>query len=392
MSDGAKPHQSLLPGKLMAPPVYRPQARSKAVQAKTANGATIPKRGTPSVYRPQQAPKALQAKISSPIGQGLRPSDTPPFRSTVGKAVQPKTVTPPQPPIAPRVYRPQQQRMPQPKMASMRSATIQAVLSFDSNARGMWQPDRQNCSLCTTQTSWGNRHHCRVCGRFVCNACGGQKYQVRNPYTQSGRSASAAPSTERVCVDCVLNKKIALAARVPEFQALAADALQGAANRAIAVNWARTGARAFWSGRNAMITIDPTLADPFSTYVFELTNAANDNVHAQAQDFPPERGNQRTGRGGAPRGVERFAFHTELVEYTGTMRHDRVVQAINAAALGFTATRYYMGAGSYTHFAIHMRRQEQAEGGEPSHTGRYRQQHQDYWDRQPKPPKRRQSL
>ncbi|HEV3037215.1 MAG TPA: FYVE zinc finger domain-containing protein [Candidatus Angelobacter sp.] len=393
MSDGAKRGQSPPPGNPMAPPVYRPQANPKAAQAKAANGAMIQKPVAPPVYRPQQAPNASQAKAPSvprfpQPGQGSRQPGAPPvYHPPASKAAQPKAFTPRQPLTAPAVYRPQQQRITQPKMASAWSATIQAVLSFDSKVGRRWEPDKQHCSLCTASTSWRHRHHCRVCGRFVCDACGGQSFSVRYRYTSSGRTATASPSTERVCVDCVLEEKKRLAAGVLEFQTLAADANR-VAGRAVAVQWRRTPANAFYDSGSAMITLDPTQADPFSSYIFELTNAAQSNVHLQPEHFPRD-SRQGTGRnrrgsfGDAPEGMERYAFHTEFVEYSGTKRHDRVVVAINAAGLGFTAARSYTGVASHADFVSHMARQERPVGAEPSHTGRYREQYRDHWNQQP---------
>src|SRR5262249_9024944 len=120
-------------------------------------------------------------------------------------------------------------------------------------------------------------------------------------------------------------------------------------------------------------------------------------VHADVADFPPADHPpgmgiaRRPSFGNAPEGIERFAFHTEFVEYRGTMRHDRVVEAINIANLGFTATRFYWGTGNFVHFARHMRRMEQpGNQGEPSHTNRYREQYRDHWRNQQPDPQPRQ--
>jgi len=145
-----------------------------------------------------------------------------------------------------------------------------------------------------------------------------------------------------------------------------------------------------------MITLDPTQPDPFSSYVFELTNAAQTGVHGRVGDFGPTARQKDTGRGRRgsfgddPESVERFAFHREFVEYSGTARHDRVAQAINAAGLGFTVARTYQGAGGggYDHFTQHMARQAQAGNGQVSHTDRYREQHRVHWKPQPPQPRR----
>src|SRR4051812_11054364 len=51
----------------VAPPVYHPQVKSAAAQAKTTGATQMKPPPTPAVYRPQPVPKVLQAKTA--IGQ-----------------------------------------------------------------------------------------------------------------------------------------------------------------------------------------------------------------------------------------------------------------------------------------------------------------------------------
>ena len=44
--------------------------------------------------------------------------------------------------------------------------------SSDNASVASWNPDCPNCELCETKfTLFNRRHHCRVCGRVVCDAC-----------------------------------------------------------------------------------------------------------------------------------------------------------------------------------------------------------------------------
>lgn len=87
----------------VAPPVYRPQSPTKAVQPKIAHSTMNRKPPVaPPVYRPQLAPKVLQAKSAS-----------------VQKS---PAVNTPRQPVAPPVYRPQPKKILQPKMATTAQA------------------------------------------------------------------------------------------------------------------------------------------------------------------------------------------------------------------------------------------------------------------------------
>jgi hypothetical protein len=38
--------------------------------------------------------------------------------------------------------------------------------------RSYWAPDAiGHCQVCQSVVSWGKRHHCRLCGKLICNAC-----------------------------------------------------------------------------------------------------------------------------------------------------------------------------------------------------------------------------
>ena len=58
-----------------------------------------------------------------------------------------------------------------------------------------WQSDAEvsQCTLCASTFKWTRRkHHCRLCGRIVCNACSRAR---RVPLQGSGKA-------ERACDSC----------------------------------------------------------------------------------------------------------------------------------------------------------------------------------------------
>lgn len=58
-------------------------------------------------------------------------------------------------------------------------SSIAFAASFVSLAEGEWADDSPNCSRCTTAFSWiCRRHHCRKCGQNVCQNCSPNKVQV----------------------------------------------------------------------------------------------------------------------------------------------------------------------------------------------------------------------
>lgn len=66
--------------------------------------------------------------------------------------------------------------------------------------RGAWMQDTKQCAICTQDFGiWTLKHHCRSCGRNVCNAC--------SPFRENLKSPLAHPSKgdvgpHRVCVGC----------------------------------------------------------------------------------------------------------------------------------------------------------------------------------------------
>lgn len=83
----------------VAPPVYRPQAKSNVMQQKTAGPHLVKTHpSAPPVYRPQPMPKALQAKM---VGNQH------PHQNQIEHRV-----------VAPPVYRPQHKKIVQPKMGT----------------------------------------------------------------------------------------------------------------------------------------------------------------------------------------------------------------------------------------------------------------------------------
>ena len=64
-----------------------------------------------------------------------------------------------------------------------------------------WTPDEDapGCQLCDRRwTLFNRRHHCRKCGRLVCNACSPMRQHV-----------SASPNPKRVCVRCIESRAAA---------------------------------------------------------------------------------------------------------------------------------------------------------------------------------------
>ncbi len=216
---------------------------------------------TPFGTNPGNTPRQPAAHVL----RAMAVAQAKPLPAISGPAIRPPAWALPAPPLRPPLGPPQR--------------VLQRALTFDSNERGRWIPDKANCQICEVAIGWGSRHHCRVCGRSVCGVCAGTKYQVSHRFEAGGRSDSAASSSERVRVDCVPKRKIALASRVPEFAALLRDANTGAGNT-VEVDWGRFGAEGQFFPGGARINLDPaTAADPFSVYLFELTNAVNRPRH-----------------------------------------------------------------------------------------------------------------
>lgn len=227
------------------------------------------------------------------------------------------------------------------------SSTIQRALTF-TTARSNWRDDsRGTCRWCMRAVGWRTRHHCRVCGELVCEQCSPSKYAVTNPQTSDGNRSKGGQSTERVCVNCVLERKIAIAAASSaEFRTLRTRAGDPP------VEWVE-GAWPNCDGRR--IILNPHRDDPFNTYVFELTNAADMRQRRVVSE---------------PRTMEEYAFNIEYTEYLGTMWHNEVVRDINSHQRDFrVAERFAPNRPDEAAFQRHM--QQQVTSG---HTGMYHDQ------------------
>ncbi len=230
---------------------------------------------------------------------------------------------------------------------SSAASTIQRALTF-TTARSAWRDDsRGTCRWCMRAIGWRSRHHCRVCGELVCEQCSPSKYAVTNPQTSDGNRSKGGQSTERVCVNCVLERKIAIAAAgSAEFRNLRARAGDPP------VEWVE-GAWPNCDGRR--IILNPHRDDPFNTYVFELTNAADMRQRRVVSE---------------PRTMEEYAFNIEYTEYLGTMWHNEVVRDINSHQRDFSVSeRFAPNRPDETAFQRHM--QQQVTSG---HTGMYHDQ------------------
>jgi hypothetical protein len=68
---------------------------------------------------------------------------------------------------------------------------------------GFWQSTRlaRQCAVCRKEFGvWTWKHHCRVCGRVVCDACSTTRQLVKNAKLRTGYGS--VPGTVRVCDDC----------------------------------------------------------------------------------------------------------------------------------------------------------------------------------------------
>ena len=216
------------------------------------------------------------------------------------------------------------------------SSTIQRALSF-TTTHSIWRDDsRGTCRWCMRAVGWSTRHHCRVCGELVCAQCSPSKYAVTNPQTSDGNRTSPGQSTERVCVNCVLERKIEIAnASSAEFR----DLRQRAGDPYVV--WVE-GSWPNCDGRR--ITLNPHREDPFNTYVFELTNAAQMRGRTTVSE---------------PRTREEYAFNIEYTEYLGTLWHNEVVRDINGRQRDFRVeARFAPNRPDEGAFQRHLRQQE----------------------------------
>ena len=262
-----------------------------------------------------------------------------------------------------------------PAPAAAAAGAIQrAALSFDTSIHASWTKDKANCQLCSETIGRFSRHHCRVCGRSVCGVCSSARFQVRHRIGKGGRSQEPGSSSDRVCVECILYEKIARASGVAEFLNLQAAA-NAAAGIPVLHEWRRFSGKGLYSVGKRMIYLDPSLEDAFSTYLFELTNAAQSRRMPRVADYGQ---------------AEQYAFSVEFTEFHGTLAHQRAARAINQAGLGFRVTEMFAAnAANFEAFNRHYAAQQ------TGHTDRYREQWKDYdkarKDAAPPPPKRRNS-
>jgi hypothetical protein len=197
-----------------------------------------------------------------------------------------------------------------------RATAIQAQLTFASRENAHWMTDKTICSLCGTAMRRGHRHHCRVCGKSVCDDCGKGRFSVQEPLISGGGKARGS-SVERVCVDCILTKKIEIAHQgSAKFRELRNAA------RNPAVIWGRVHPN-YQRGR---IYLSPSSrrVDPFADYVFELTNAAAEEDHARYMETATSR--------------EEYGLFIETQEYIGLIRREEVVREILAQQRYFNIT------------------------------------------------------
>lgn len=226
-----------------------------------------------------------------------------------------------------------------------RTGTIQAQLTFDSGP-AQWMDDKAHCAVCWEAMSSGHRHHCRVCGQSVCDDCSSRKFTVRSPQTSSGKGKGS--SVERVCVDCVLKKKIEVAkARSPKFL----DLITTAGNP-----YVRWEAGCWPNCSSKGIRLNPTRGDVFATYIFELTNAVG-----KLSTLPSP---------SAFDSAMHYAYHIEHQEYMGTIWADEVVVEINARQNDFAVDRRFPeNTPDQNRFLIHLEAQHRGE-----HTKKYYEQ------------------
>lgn len=202
---------------------------------------------------------------------------------------------------------------------------IQRQLIFDKKDGALWMPDSTRCQLCFVTIGRGERHHCRVCGKFICDDCGRNKFLVNAPLKNKWYNSTI--TSARVCVDCVMEKKIKDAKNDKAFRELYDNAKKEAGGRDIVVNWTRDVPHASYSPSKGIININPSINDDhFSSFIFELTNAAQ-AIHFISID--------------AAKTAEEFARNREETEYKGTVMHKVIVDSLNTRQVGYSVTRFW---------------------------------------------------
>jgi hypothetical protein len=167
------------------------------------------------------------------------------------------------------------------------------------------------------------------------------------PQTSTGKGS--VTSLERVCVDCILNKKIELAkARSPKFQELITTAKNPS------VRWDADCWPHYSAGR---VTLNPTRGDVFSTFIFELTNAV-----AALTPLP------KASMFASP--LE-YAYQIEYQEYLGSMWADEVAAEINKRQNDFKVEeRFSHNQPDQERFLIHLKQQ---------HIGQHTEMYYEQW-------------
>src|SRR5262249_8850083 len=138
------------------------------------------------------------------------------------------------------------------------ASVVQCALTFTTKL-SRWRDDsRGQCQWCGRAIGKLWRHHCRMCGGLVCAECSPNTYVVTHPQTSDGNRSAPGPATVRVCVNCVLERKIEIAqassAEFRKLRHLAGDPV---------VMW-QEGAWPHCAGNK--IVLNPHKPDPFNTY------------------------------------------------------------------------------------------------------------------------------
>jgi hypothetical protein len=107
----------------------------------------------------------------------------------------------------PQPYQQPQQAYQQPAPYQVAQPQVVVAPSLVRSSRPRWEKDRSNCALCNVGMGSGSRHHCRSCGRSVCDPCSKTRLYLRH---------LGYGSPERTCRVCVAELQKPL---VPQQQA-----------------------------------------------------------------------------------------------------------------------------------------------------------------------------
>jgi hypothetical protein len=194
----------LLPPSLLVPP--DPKTLSLGASVPSVSLSSQPRGATPVRRVTPPLPPGLSLSVSAPQSA----SPTPRVSASHQLAPPPSIVVPQPARTAPPTV-----RTPAPT-PSHASPSIPAPLSASSrpHVRGgaragfgrsmyvlVWQADQAHCQRCNAEMGWLKRHHhCRQCGRSLCNACTGRTKALTRPYSSNGNEGAG---TYRVCDDCL---------------------------------------------------------------------------------------------------------------------------------------------------------------------------------------------